>query len=129
MKKFDQPVDVLVSRNEPETATLKKYVIGFSSSLVLTLCAYLLARANMFNKPVMVGLLAALALTQFIIQLIYFLHVGKEFSPRLKQLVMFFMIIVVFILVGGSIWIMNNLSSRMMDTKQMIRYMNNQDNL
>ena len=129
MSEIHDPVDVLVSRNEPERATLKKYIIGFSSSLVITLCAYLLTRADMFSKPVMVGLLAALALTQFIIQLIYFLHVGKEFSPRLKQLVMFFMIIVVFILVGGSIWIMNSLNSRMMNPKQMIQYMNNQDNL
>ena len=129
MKSMNEPVDILVSRDQPESATLKNYIIGFSSSIVLTLCAYLIARADMFKKPLMIGLLAVLALSQFIVQLIYFLHVGKEFSPRLKQIVMFFMIMVVVILVGGSIWIMNSLTGRMMNTKQMIQYMNNQDNL
>lgn len=129
MKTIHQPVDVLVSRDEPERATLRKYIIGFSSSIVLTLCAYLIARGNLFSRPLMVTVLALLALTQFIVQLVYFLHAGREFSPRLKQLVMFFMIVIVVILVGGSIWIMNSLSGRMMNSKQMIQYMNNQDNL
>ena len=129
MKTAHQQIDILVARDEPERATLRKYIIGFTSSIVLTLSAYLIARADMFKKPLMMAVLAALALTQFVIQLIYFLHVGKEFSPRLKQLVMFFMIAIVIILVGGSIWIMSSLNGRMMNTKQMIQYMNNQDNL
>ncbi len=122
-------VDVLVSRHQPEQATLKGYVIGFGSSIILTMTAYLLARYGLLDKPIMVALLATLALAQFAVQLIYFLHVGREFSPRLKLMVMLTMMLIVFILVAGSIWIMNSLNGRMMNTKQMVQYMNNQNNL
>lgn len=122
-------IDILVSQHQPETVTFKGYVVGFGSSIVLTMVAYLLVRYGSLNKSVLIVVLALLALTQFGVQLIYFLHVGREFAPRLKLLVMIFMFIIVFILVGGSIWIMNNLDGRMMNPKLMVHYMNNQDNL
>lgn len=124
-----QPTDILVSNHQPENATLKSYLIGFVGSLLLTMTAYLMVRYGQIDKPLMIGLLAFLALAQFAVQLIYFLHIGKEFSPRLKLIVLVFMVTIVFILVGGSIWIMNNLTGRMMSNKQMVQYMNNQDNL
>lgn len=124
-----EAIDVLVSRHQPESVTLSGYIIGFSSSLVLTLSAYFIASYHLLTKPLMIALLAVLALMQFVVQLIYFLHVGKEFSPRLKLIVMLFMIVIVFIIAGGSIWIMNNIDNRMMGTKQMVHYMQNQDNL
>lgn len=129
MKTIHQPTAMLVSNDEPEKATLRRYVIGFSSSLVLTLAAYFIARGDAFSHPVMTAVLAALALTQFCVQLIYFLHIGKEFTPRFRQLMLAFMVIVVLILVGGSIWIMNSLSGRMENPKQMVKYMNQQDSL
>ncbi len=128
--KNSQTYDVLVSRHNPESASLRGYIIGFLGSIALTLIAYLLTYYHAAGRDVLFGLLAALALTQFAVQLIYFLHVGKEFSPRLKLIVMSCMIIVVCILVGGSLWIMSNLNGRVMpSTKQMTRYMNDQDNL
>lgn len=121
--------DILLSRHQPEAVTLKGYIIGFASSLVLTMIAYLLVRYGSLNKSVLVVVLSLLALIQFGVQLIYFLHVGREFTPRLKLMIMLFMFAIVFIIVGGSIWIMNNIDGRMMNPKQMVHYMNNQDNL
>jgi len=124
------PTDILVSTHQPENASLKGYVIGFIGSLLLTMTAYLMVRYGQLDKPIMIAILAVLALAQFVVQLVYFLHIGKEFSPRLKLIVLVFMVSVVLILVGGSIWIMNNLNGRvMMNTKQMEQYMNEQDNL
>lgn len=127
--KRNQPMDILVSNHQPETVNLTGYIIGFAGSLVLTMAAYLSVRYGLLDKPMMIGLLTLLALTQFAVQLIYFLHVGKEFSPRLKLVVMFMMIGVVFILVAGSLWIMDNIDNRMMNPQLMVRYMHNQDNL
>ncbi|MCL4357316.1 cytochrome C oxidase subunit IV family protein [Patescibacteria group bacterium] len=76
------------------------------------------------------GLLAVLTLIQFLVQLFFFLHVGREFSPRFKLMMTTFMILVVIILVGGSLWIMHSLNGRVMpSTKQKEQYMNAQDNL
>ncbi len=124
-----QALDVMVSAHQPEEATLRKYVIGFVASLIMTFSAYLLTRYASLSTTVLVLVLAVLALSQFVLQLIYFLHVGKEFSPRLKLLVTIFMVTIVFILVAGSIWIMNNLSGRMMTKSNMVKYMNSQDGL
>lgn len=122
-----EPLDVLVSNHQPDSASLRSYLIGFISSLFITLSAYFLARNHLLTKPYMIILLAVLALSQFMIQLIYFLHVGQEFSPRLKLIVMSFMIMIVIILVGGSIWIMHNLNGRVMTTKQMEQYMTDEN--
>ncbi len=123
-------IDILVSQHQPENATLKNYVIGFVSSIVLTMSAYLLAYYHAGGRGLLFGLLAVLALIQFSVQLIFFLHVGKEFSPRLKLIVTLFMMLVVLIIVGGSLWIMYNLNHRVMpSTKQMVQYMNREDNL
>ena len=127
--KHHEPVDILVSIHQPEQVTLKGYVIGFGGSIVLTMTAYLFARYGLLNKPIMIALLSFLALAQFTLQMVYFLHLGREFSPRLKLLVTIFMMIIVFILVGGSIWIMNNLNGRVMSTKYMVKYMNSQNGL
>ena len=123
-------IDILVSQHQPENATLKNYVIVFVSSIVLTMSAYLLTYYHAGGRSLLFGLLAVLALIQFSVQLIFFLHVGKEFSPRLKLIVTLFMILVVLIIVGGSLWIMYNLNHRVMpSTKQMVQYMNREDNL
>jgi len=119
----DQPIDILVSTHQPDEASLKGYIIGFVGSIILTMTAYLLVRFDQLNQPIMVGILAILAFSQFILQLVFFLHLGKEFSPRLKLIVFLVMIMVVFILVGGSIWIMHNLDGRMFTVKYMERYM------
>ena len=120
----------LVSQHEPDTATLKNYVIGFISSIALTLAAYFLTYYHAAGRGMLFFLLGLLALTQFVVQLIYFLHVGKEFSPKYKLMVTGFMILVVVIVVGGSLWIMFNLNRRVMpNVKQMQQYMNQQDNL
>jgi cytochrome o ubiquinol oxidase operon protein cyoD len=57
--------------------------------------------------------LGSLAFVQVIIQLIFFLHLGEEESPRWNLISFLFMVGVVFIIVAGSLWIMFNLDYRM----------------
>ena len=75
--KHHEPVDILVSIHQPEQVTLKGYVIGFGGSIVLTMTAYLFARYGLLNKPIMIALLSFLALAQFTLQMVYFLHLGR----------------------------------------------------
>jgi len=50
-----------------------------------------------------------LALVQLVVQLVLFLHVGQEEKPRFNLLALSFGLITVVILVGGTLWIMQNL--------------------
>jgi cytochrome o ubiquinol oxidase operon protein cyoD len=105
-----------------------KYVLGFVLSVILTLTAYLLVTHMTDNKNVTVAVISCLALVQFIVQMVFFLHIGEEKKPRWKRLVMWFMLGIVFLIVAGSIWIMNNLNYRM-SPQQMEQYMKSQDAL
>lgn len=108
----------VVSEHSPNDITLRKYVSGFLGSVMLTLVAYALATHHSLSRGTIIALLALLALMQFVVQLIYFLHLGSEAKPRWKLAVLGFMISIVLIIVIGSIWIMNNLNYHMTPQQQ-----------
>jgi cytochrome o ubiquinol oxidase operon protein cyoD len=97
---------------------LVEYIIGFVLSLGLTLTAYALAVGNILEDWGLLYILAALAIVQAIVQLLFFLHLRDESEPRWKLLVFDFMLVIVTILVFGSIWIMNNLHYNMMSPQE-----------
>lgn len=94
--------------------TVARYTIGFILSLVLTMVAYLLVVGGVHSPWLLAGL-AVLALTQMVVQLLFFLHVGEEAKPRYKQWSFILMTFMLFIVVAGSIWIMQNLNYNMMN--------------
>lgn len=115
----------IIPQHDTEHGSLKTYVSGFAFSIILTLAAYTLVVNRKYSVNIIIGAIIGLALVQFLIQLIFFLHLGKETKPRWKLFVLVFMILIVLILVFGSLWIMNNLNYRM-TPEQMNTYMNNQ---
>jgi cytochrome o ubiquinol oxidase operon protein cyoD len=118
---------VLVSAHDLARPSYTTYITGFVVSLICTLSSYYLVRHHMVSRKWSIAyIVAALALVQFFIQLTLFLHLGREAKPKLRLLVFCFMMMVVMILIGGSIWIMQNLNERMTPT-QMNNYMNSQD--
>lgn len=91
--------------------TLTRYMLGFILSIVLTLTAAgFVATATTLSSNVVAIVLVALALAQFGVQLIYFLHVGHEKKPHYHLTVLTFALIVVCIVVGGTLWIMDNVN-------------------
>jgi cytochrome o ubiquinol oxidase operon protein cyoD len=107
---------------------LGTYVSGYLLSIYLTLTAYLLVTNHAFDNTVLVSLLVLLALLQFFVQLVYFLHLNATSGSRWRLYVFTMMVVIVAILVFGSIWIMNNLNYRM-SPQQINNYMNSQDGL
>jgi cytochrome o ubiquinol oxidase operon protein cyoD len=99
------------------------YTIGFVLSIALTLVAYFSVVNQWLAGAVLVGVLITLALSQFFVQAILFLHVGDEAKPKWNQTSFLFMILVVVTIVIGSLWIMNNLNYNMMSSEQMDTYM------
>lgn len=109
--------------------TVKKYSLGFGLSLLFTLAAYFLvsrhvesAQAISQQTPLIIAIFI-LAIAQLIVQVVFFLHVGKESGPKWNLMAFSFMLVVVFILVGGSMWIMGNLHYNMMSPHDMNEYM------
>jgi cytochrome o ubiquinol oxidase subunit IV len=115
---------------EGSTKILRAYVVGFVLSLVLTFIAYfIVTHPSMPHNGILVALLA-LACVQFGVQVVCFLHLGKETSSRERLIVLSAAILIVLILVSGSLWIMFTLNQRMgMDPAQMEQYMNDQEGI
>ncbi len=106
MKSEKTPV---VSKHQPLHASFPGYLIGFLLSIYLTISAYLVVVYDKFSKNVAISMIIGLAITQFIVQAIFFLHVGKESKPKWNLIMFSFMVMVAAIVVIGSIWIMTNL--------------------
>ncbi|MGH7195988.1 MAG: cytochrome o ubiquinol oxidase subunit IV [Candidatus Saccharimonadales bacterium] len=112
---------------EHEKGSLRAYLSGFVLSVVLTLVAYFAVTLHWSMGWSLVIILLALAVAQFFVQVLFFLHVGRELRPRYKRLLLLMMIIIVLIVVIGSVWIIYNLNNRMMPSvKQMEKYNNSQ---
>jgi cytochrome o ubiquinol oxidase subunit IV len=124
MQQPDQPI---VADHGSDEGSLGMYVHGFILSVGLTVIAYLSVVRHLMSGSVLIGFIIGLALIQFLVQMFFFLHLGKETKPRWKLAVAGFMVMVVLILVGGSLWIMNNLNYRMMTPQQINNYMQSQD--
>jgi len=121
-------MSTVVSEHDEHQLSLPKYIVGFAASVLLTMAAYLMVTRSSWSHGVVIGVISGLAVVQFVVQLVFFLHIGDEREPRWKQVVLWFMLGVVVLVVVGSLWIMNNLNSRM-DHDQVQQYLKSQDTL
>lgn len=106
-------------KNTTETAptlphgTLTSYVTGFTLSLLLTAVPFLMVYYHTLHGLDLVAAIVVFALLQLGIQLVYFLHLGRNSGSRWNNTAFAFMAIVVITIVIGSIWIMYNLNYNM----------------
>lgn len=108
--------------------TRNMYIIGFVSSIVLTIIAFGIVSLHLEthheipSHEIIVPVLLGLAVVQLFVQIIFFLHLGKESKPRLNLMAFLFMLLVVVIVVFGSLWIMQNLDYNMQHNPDIDEY-------
>lgn len=113
--------------NEQTGHSVKPYVIGFTLSVVLTLLAYWAVVGKAYEVAFIVAIIIGLAVLQLFVQLFFFLHLGEEMRPRWRLVTLGFGVLVVFIVVFGSLWIMDNLNYNMMHSPERVEsYMEKQ---
>jgi cytochrome o ubiquinol oxidase operon protein cyoD len=98
---------------EARHGSLESYVTGFVLSLVLTLAAYFAVVNDVLKGKAVIAAIIVLAIAQLLVQLVFFLHIDRERKPRHMLLIFLFMLIVLAIVVGGSLWIMEGLDYNM----------------
>jgi cytochrome o ubiquinol oxidase operon protein cyoD len=101
-----------------EHGSVKTYILGLVLSVVLTMGSYFFVSESWLSGKVLIATITALGIAQALIQLVLFLHLGKEEKPRLNLAVFLFMALVLVIIVLGSLWIMENLNYRVMPTME-----------
>src|SRR3989344_6323312 len=86
------------------------YTTGFAISIVLTLAAFYFVHEKIFNGWELAIAILVLAVGQLLVQLLFFIHLGREEKPRWNLVSFLFMLLVILILAIGSLWIMYNLN-------------------
>jgi cytochrome o ubiquinol oxidase operon protein cyoD len=100
--------------------SLKAYAIGLLLCLGLTGASFALVTEKVLKGHELLVALISLAVVQATVQLIFFLHVGKEETkPRWASLSFAFMFITLLAIVIGSLWVMHDLNMRMMPAMDM----------
>jgi cytochrome o ubiquinol oxidase operon protein cyoD len=85
---------------------MKKITLGFVFSLLVTFIAFLLApQLGSFS----IIAIAITAIVQLILQLVFFLHIGHGPEHESRTILLSFTAVIIGIVIGGTLWIMNNL--------------------
>lgn len=102
-----------LGRRAGRSGRADSYVFGFFLSLGLTIMAYVLVTSGQFAGTGLLGSILTLAVIQMLGQIYFFLHLGRGPKP-LYNLVFFGATAgVILVVVGGSVFIINNLYSTM----------------
>ena len=104
----------MIDQHHGWNASLKPIWLGFILSLLLIVAAYRIVDHYHLKHDLLVTTIVLIGCLVALIQLIFFLHLGLEEKPRWNLICFLFGAALMFILIGGSIWIMNNLNDNVM---------------
>lgn len=115
MQGIDPPYDRSPGVERGETrANFLSYTVGLGLAILLTIASFVVAQTDLLWPPgVAVGLIV-LAFAQIGIHLVFFLHLGTGPDHTNNILALAFGLLVVFLVIAGSCWIMANLNDNMM---------------
>ncbi|MBI2735593.1 MAG: cytochrome o ubiquinol oxidase subunit IV [Rhodospirillales bacterium] len=92
---------------------LASYLIGFVLAVILTAIPFWLVYTHALPTSRIMWIIAVAAVLQVLVHLHFFLHVNFTTTPRENLLAIAFTAVLIFLMVGGSLWIMIDLHSRM----------------
>lgn len=96
--------------------SFKPQYLGFVLSLILVFASYRIVTHYHLSNTTLFLTLFGLVILQALLQLVFFLHLGLESRPHWNLISFIFTAIVVFVIVGGTLWIMYNLNYNLMPT-------------
>ena len=102
------------SNSKSSTASYLSYTAGLGLAILATIGSFIVSQTNLLWPPgVPVGLVV-LAFAQIGVHLVFFLHLGSGPDHTNNILALAFGILIVFLVITGSVWIIANLNANMM---------------
>lgn len=96
------------------TASYMSYTVGLALAVAATIASFIVSQTNLLWPPgIPVGLIV-LALAQIGVHLVFFLHLGSGADSTNNILALAFGVLIVFLIIAGSVWIIANLNDNMM---------------
>jgi cytochrome o ubiquinol oxidase operon protein cyoD len=95
--------------------SLKDYAIGFILSVILTAIPFWLVMTHQFEKSSTTAIVVlAFAAVQVLVHMVYFLHMNGKAEGGWSMLATVFTVVLLFIVLSGSIWVMYHMNKNMM---------------
>lgn len=107
-----------VQRSNKEHGTMKSYVIGFMLSLVFTFIPYYLVVNQRLSGLALMATILGFGVVQMIVQITFFLHLGRGPKPNWNLFFFVSTVGIILVVVGGSVFIINNLNYNMLPSDQ-----------
>jgi cytochrome o ubiquinol oxidase operon protein cyoD len=96
------------------------YAIGLTLAIILTATSFWVANTSLLWPPGIPLGLTVLAIAQMGVHLVFFLHITTGPDNTNNVLALAFGILIVFLVVAGSLWIMSNLNDNMMPPPELM---------
>jgi cytochrome o ubiquinol oxidase subunit IV len=96
------------------------YTIGLALAVILTAVSFWVANTSTLWPPGVPLGLAVLAIAQMGVHLVFFLHITTAPDNTNNVLALAFGVLIVFLVVAGSLWIMANLNDNMMPPAELM---------
>jgi cytochrome o ubiquinol oxidase subunit IV len=95
-------------------ASYLSYTVGLALAILATIASFVVSQTNLLWPPgIPVGLIV-LAFAQIGVHLVFFLHLGSGPDNTNNILALAFGVLIVFLVITGSVWIIANVNSNMM---------------
>jgi cytochrome o ubiquinol oxidase operon protein cyoD len=101
--------------------SLQGFLVGYAAAALLTVAAFASAQSNLLASASVTAAITVLAIGQMLVHLIFFLHISTSPHQRTNILAFAVTMLIVFLIVIGSLWIMSHLQSNMMPMGQLMR--------
>ena len=102
-----------VEEHEP-TASYLSYTAGLGLAILATIASFVVSQTDLLWAPgISVGLVV-LAFAQIGVHLVFFLHLGSGPDSTNNIMALAFGMLIVFLVITGSIWIIANLNANLM---------------
>ena len=96
------------------TANVLSYTVGLGLAIVATAASFIVAQTDLLWPPGAAVGLVVLALAQIGVHLVFFLHLGSGPDDTNNILALAFGVLIVFLVIAGSIWIVAHLNANTM---------------
>ncbi len=97
------------------------YLVGLGLAILLTATSFFIAGTNLVWQPSIPVAIVVLAIAQMGVHLVFFLHITTGADNTNNVMALAFGLLIVFLVIGGSIWIMDHLNANMMPMDQLMQ--------
>ena len=93
---------------------IRGYLIGLGLATLITVVAFFVSRTSLVWQPSIPIALMVLAIAQMGVHLVFFLHITSGPDNTNNVLALAFGVLIVFLVMVGTIWIMSHMNANMM---------------